>query len=78
MILRGAAAQRRAEIETARALNHQLAGLVAFAVHDPQHLPEFRPDDTAAATAATAQGAREVDHERVRGALIAMALRPGP
>lgn len=77
MILRGAAAQRRAEIETARALNHQLAGLVAFAVHDPQHLPEFRPDDTAAA-AALAQGAREVDHERVRGALIAMALRPRP
>lgn len=77
MILRGAAAQRRAEVETARALNHQLAGLVAFAVHDPQHLPEFRPDDTAAA-AALAQGAREVDHERVRGALIAMALRPRP
>ncbi|KQB15150.1 hypothetical protein H9N28_12560 [Rhodobacter capsulatus] len=77
MILRGAAAQRRAEVETARALNHQLAGLVAFAFHDPQHLPEFRPDDTAA-TAAPAQGAREVDHERVRGALIAMALRPRP
>lgn len=77
MILRGAAARRRAEVETARALNHQLAGLVAFAVHDPQHLPEFRPDDTAAA-AALAQGAREGDHERVRGALIAMALRPRP
>ena len=75
MILRGAAAQRRAEVETARALNHQLAGLVAFAVHDPQHLPEFRPDHAAAAPA---QGAREVDHERVRGALIAMALRPRP
>ncbi|ETD90407.1 hypothetical protein ACTTAL_13565 [Rhodobacter capsulatus] len=75
MILRGAAAQRRAEIETARALNHQLAGLVAFAVHDPQHLPEFRPDHD---DAAHSQGAREVDHERVRGALIAMALRPRP
>ncbi|WP_444454881.1 hypothetical protein ACTTAI_05920 [Rhodobacter capsulatus] len=76
MILRGAATQRRAEVEAARALNHQLAGLVAFAFHDPQHLPEFRPDDTAAA--APPQGAREVDHERVRGALIAMALRPRP
>ena len=75
MILRGAAAQRRAEIEAARALNHQLAGLVAFAFHDPQNLPEFRPDDAAAAPP---QGARELDHERVRGALIAMALRPRP
>ncbi|WP_444460001.1 hypothetical protein [Rhodobacter capsulatus] len=58
MILRGAAAQRRAEVETARALNHQLAGLVAFAFHDPQHLPEFRPDDTAATAAARAGRAR--------------------
>jgi hypothetical protein len=68
-VLRGGEAKRKAEFSVSRALNHHLAGLVAFAFHDPKNIPQFE------AAAAPSEVARDVDHERARGALIALALQ---
>lgn len=47
MIVRAASARREAErmaeFERQRALNHQLAGLISFAFHSPKDMPEYEP-----------------------------------
>ena len=73
MILRGLGTRRQRDFDEQRALSHYLAGLVAYAFHQPDKMPEFKTD----APAKRDDAAADVDHERVRGILIGMAMRGG-
>ncbi|MGP3722376.1 hypothetical protein [Cereibacter sphaeroides] len=72
-MLRARGRHRTRRLEEHRALAHYLAGLSAFAFHDPKAMPDFRP--AGAPPRATEAAVNVADHERVRGALIGMALR---
>ncbi|ODM43932.1 hypothetical protein A9O63_20025 [Cereibacter johrii] len=72
-VLRARGRHRTRRLEEHRALAHYLAGLSAFAFHDPKAMPDFRP--AGAPPRAAEAAVHTADHERVRGALIGMALR---
>ncbi|MGP3699190.1 hypothetical protein [Rhodobacter sp. NSM] len=75
-ILDGDYKRRRREIEDRRVLQHELATLVAFAFHQPDKIPEYKPPaEVDAPPPQKAEGGWDADHERVRGVLIGMALR---
>jgi len=42
-VLRAQEKQREADFERQRWLNHELAGLIALAHHEPRKLPEYKP-----------------------------------
>lgn len=72
MILTARIARRRDEIEAQRALNHEMAGLIAYAMHDPKKLPKYK--------AMPAQGetpglVSDPDDARVRAYFMALAGR---
>jgi hypothetical protein len=71
-ILRGNVARLRSESDVARHRNYELASLIAFAFHDPKEMPEFK------AMSAPQQKARDdaLNHARVRGYLMALAMQP--
>lgn len=70
MILRGKAASRDREIEEARQLNHEMAGLMALAFHQPKKLPKYKPIKSKSEPKDDA-----VQAEMVRGYFIGLALR---
>lgn len=43
-ILRGKSDAEKHRVEQARAMNYELAGLIACAYHDPENMPKFKPD----------------------------------
>lgn len=57
-------------------LQHELATLVGFAFHQPSKMPDYKPPAEASAPPPRkAEAGWDVDHERVRGLLMGMALR---
>ncbi|WP_147405746.1 hypothetical protein [Cereibacter sphaeroides] len=74
-MLRARGRHRARRLEEHRALAHYLAGLSAFAFHDPKAMPDFRPAGAPPRAAEAEAAVNVADHERVRGALIGMALR---
>ncbi|RVV99699.1 hypothetical protein EKE94_03185 [Mesobaculum littorinae] len=78
-ILDGYGRARRTRHEEARALNHDLAGLVAYAFHQPGDMPEYTPLSTPAASPAPEAPAMstEAEIEQVRGFFMAMAMQGG-
>ncbi|ABN78423.1 hypothetical protein [Cereibacter sphaeroides] len=75
-ILEGDYKRRRREIEDRRVLQHELATLVGFAFHQPSKMPDYKPPAEASAPPPRkAEAGWDVDHERVRGLLMGMALR---
>lgn len=73
-VLEGQAKRQAREFDERRALNHHLAGLVAFAHHDPTNMPEFKPLAAALDPKAREREA-EIQAIRERGDLIRATLR---
>lgn len=69
-ILRGRHAFIRAEHERRRMAAYEQARWVAFAFHDPKHMPDFEPLGTSRGAAQAA-----VNDAKVRGWFISMAMR---
>ncbi|WP_370286952.1 hypothetical protein [Pseudooceanicola nanhaiensis] len=70
-MLAGANARRVAEFEAQRALNNELARLMAFAFHKPAKLPDYKP----MSRKQRADTSPQVDDERVRAFFIGLATR---
>lgn len=64
------ASRKQNEIETQRALNFELARLVAFAFHDPKKMPEYK-----AASKADDKKSSEVNDAKVSAFFRALAER---
>ena len=60
----------RTDVETQRALNHELARLIAFAVHQPNKMPEY-----SAMKSPDLDRSSRADDETVRGFFMALAMR---
>lgn len=71
-ILRGRAEREAQAFERSRILNHELAGLVAMAMHNPSKLPPYRPVN---ASREVARQPTEHDTERIRAFFIALSNR---
>ncbi|WP_028956658.1 hypothetical protein [Sulfitobacter sp. 20_GPM-1509m] len=69
MILRATVARIESEHELARVRNFELAGLVAFAFHEPKKLPKYSKTNSKSAVP------DEVAQAQVRAFFIAMAGR---
>lgn len=81
LMLEVALERARAAQDVARAVAHETARLVAFAMHAPRKMPEFRSAGRPARAAApgrAAGGGGEADDARVRAYLIGLALRGQP
>lgn len=72
-MIEGANARRVADFEAQRALNNEMARLVAFAFHSPKKLPDYKPMNRKQQLQASPQ----VDDERVRAFFIGLATRKG-
>jgi hypothetical protein len=71
MILKATTAKRKADFEERRALNYEMASLVAFAHHDPKAMPKYKP--TGKATPEN----DELAQAQVRGFLMSLAMKKG-
>ncbi|WP_276946663.1 hypothetical protein [Haematobacter massiliensis] len=64
----------RGEHDRQRSVAYELAGLIAFAMHEPKKLPKFEPTPK---PVARAEGRSDwIDHERLRGWFVAQGARP--
>lgn len=68
MILEGDRKRRVRDHDDERVRNYELAGLIAYAQHDPKNMPTFK------ATGDDRAQSNEADAERVRGYFIGLAL----
>lgn len=72
LVIEGDNTRRVADFEAQRALNHEMARLVAIAFHKPQKLPDHKPLDRKARPSGSSS---QVDDERVRAFFIRLASK---
>lgn len=69
MLLEGFEKRTMRDFEHQRALNHEMAGLVAFAHHSPNKIPRYKPVRT------ESEAADDLAQAKVRGFFMARANR---
>lgn len=72
MILQADDARILAAFEHNRVLNHELAQLIAFAMHEPKKMPSYKPINSKKTPKAT-----QADEDRVRAFFIGLASQRG-
>ena len=70
-VLRGRKAYMQSQVEQARALNFELAGLISHAVHQPRKMPKYRSvAEMAEQKSALEREPTEADHALIRAHLM--------
>lgn len=73
IILKADEAMRIAAFEHKRVLNYELSQLVAYAVHEPKKMPNYKPMNSKKKEMKTTQA----DEDRVRSFFIGLASQKG-